>query len=214
MLAPNSGLVPIDDQVATDRYSYLATMSGVPLLAAAVARLTCPGRGRAPRIFGVAAAGMTLLVALAGSSWALCWTWRDTATLAGHALIHSGRNNAEIYLSLGEGLEQRGDLEGAAASFSETLRLKPSHVPAMIMLGMVRLRQGEIAIAIDLLTEAVQLQPDMPESHNSLGTALAADGRYNDARAQFLEALRLRPSFAEARANLVRVRSLTRPGMP
>jgi protein O-mannosyl-transferase len=213
VLAPNSGLVPIDDQVATDRYSYLATMSGVPLLAAAVARLTGPRRGRAPVTFAVAAAGLGLVAILAGTSWALCRNWRDTAALASRALVHDARN-PEIYLSLGEGLEQRGDLAGADASFSEALRLEPSHVPAMVMLGMIRLRQGQIASATALLTEAVRLQPAMPEAHNSLGTALASDGRYHDALAQFLEALRLRPDFAEARANLARVRSLTRRGGP
>jgi protein O-mannosyl-transferase len=213
VLAPNSGLVTIGSQTAADRYSYLATMSGVPLLAAAVARLTCPGRCRAPITLAVAAAGLGLIAVLAGSSWTLCRTWRDTEALASHALAHGWRD-PQIYIGLGWGLEQRGDIAGADASFCEALRLEPLHVPALIKLGMVRLRQRRFANAAALLTEAVQLQPDMPETHNSLGTALAAGGRLEDAIAQFTEALRLRPGFAEARANLARVRSSAGRGRP
>ncbi len=211
LLAPSSGLVTISDQSAADRYSYVSTMSMVPLLAAAFARLTRPDRG--PLNFAMAAAGLLLIAVLTGSTWAQCRTWRDTAALASHAIAQGG-GGVEMSMNLGWGLEHRGDLDGAAASFREVLRLEPSHVPARIMLGMVELRQGRTADALELLNEAVRLQPDMPEAHNGLGTALAADGRFHDALEQFMEALRLRPSFAEARANLIRVRSLTRSGGP
>ena len=201
-----------------DRYSYLATLTALPLLTATIVYLTDRGRGRPSITLGVAVAGMGLIAALAVSSRALCRTWHDTVSLASHALDHGGRD-PEIYLGLGWGQEQRGDLAGADASFCEALRLDPFHAPAMVMLGLVRLREGRAANAAALLTEAVQLQPDVPETHNGLGTALAAQGRLDDAIAQFTEALRLRPGFAEARANLARdslarVRSLTRPSRP
>jgi protein O-GlcNAc transferase len=90
------------------------------------------------------------------------------------------------------------------------LRLDPFHAPAIVMLGMVRLRQGRFANAAALLTEAVRLQPDIPETHNTLGNALLAQSRLDDAIVQYTEALRLRPGFAEARepgARLARARS-------
>jgi tetratricopeptide (TPR) repeat protein len=188
-------------------------MSGVPLLAAAVARLTGPGRGRAPITLGVTAAGLGLVAALTGSSWVLCRSWRDTAALASHALDH-GWYDPEILLGLGWGLEERGDLAGADARYRESLQLAPFHVPTLVGLGRVRLRQGRFGNAAALLTEAVQLRPDMPEIHNNLGTALAAQGRRDDAIAQFTEALRLRPDFAEARKNLALIRSRARRGGP
>jgi tetratricopeptide (TPR) repeat protein len=211
LLAPSSGLVSIGSVIAADRYSYLTTISGVPLLAAAIARLTGPGRGRALITVGVAAAGLGLIAGLAGSSWSLSRTWRDTVVLASHALIHGGRH-PDIYLGLGWGLEQRGDLAGAEATYRATLRLEPRHVTAMIRLGMVRLRQGRLAGATALLHEAVRLQPDLPEAHNSLGKALAAQDRLDEAMIQFTEALRLRPGFAEARSNLAVARALSQQG--
>jgi tetratricopeptide (TPR) repeat protein len=210
ILAPASGLVTISSQITADRYSYLATMSGVPLLAAAIAQLTRPGRGRGPIIVGVAMAGLGLLI---GSSRALCRSWHDTATLASHAL-DQGRRDPEILVGLGWGLEERGDFAGADASFRDALQLDPFQVPALVGLGRVRFRQGRFANAAGLLTEAVGLQPGMPEIHNNLGTALAAQGRHDDAIAQFTEALRLRPAFAEARKNLDLVRRRARRKRP
>jgi protein O-mannosyl-transferase len=206
VLAPTAGLVTISSQITADRYSYLATMSVVPLLAAAVAQLTGPGRGRTPVTHGVVAAGLGLVAALAGSSWALCRSWRDTADLASHALANGWRD-PEILLGLGWGLEERGDLAGADASYCDSLRLDPFHIPALVGLGRVRLRQGRAANAAALLTEVIRLQPDMPENYNTLGLALAAQGRLDEAIARFSEALRLRPDFAEARANLSRVKA-------
>jgi tetratricopeptide (TPR) repeat protein len=207
--APNSGLLRIGSIIAADRYSYVATISGVPLLAAAFARLTCPGRRRAVWSLGVGAAGLGLLTALAVSSWALCRTWHDTVAVASRALVYGGRD-PETMLGLGWGLEERGDLGRAEATYREALRLEPSHPTALIRLGMVFLRQGRLAGATSLLTEAVQLQPNMPEAHNSLGKALAAQDRLDDAITQFSEAIRLRPSFAEAHSNLVVARTLAR----
>jgi tetratricopeptide (TPR) repeat protein len=210
ILAPASGLVTISSQITADRYSYLATMSGVPLLASVIAQLARPGRGRALILLGVAVAGLGLLV---GSSRALCRSWRDTAALASHAL-DQGWRAPEILLGLGWGLEERGDIAGAETRFREALQLDPFHVPALVGLGRVRFRQGRFANAAGLLTEAVRLQPGMPEIHNNLGTALAAQNRHDDAIAQFTEALRLRPDFAEARKNLALVRRRTRRDGP
>src|SRR5262249_60784771 len=112
--------------------------------------------------------------------WALCPSWRDTAALAPHALANDG-HDPEILLGLGWGLEQRGDLAGADASYCQALQLYPFHVPALVGLGRVRLRQGRAANAAALLREAVELQPHMPQIRDNLGTARAAvrkpDGR-------------------------------------
>jgi len=202
ILSPVSGLVTNSSQITADRYCYLASMSGVPLLATTFAQLMTPGRWRAPIILGVAGAGLGLLI---GSSWMLCRSWHDTMALASHAL-DQGWRDPEILLGRGWGQEERGDIAGAENSFCEALRLDPFHVPALVALGRVRFRQGRFANAASLLTEAVRLQPGMPEIHNNLGTALAAQSRHDYAIAEFTEALRLRPDFDEARKNLALAR--------
>jgi tetratricopeptide (TPR) repeat protein len=215
LLAPNSGLVTIGGHITADRYSLLTTMTGVPLLAAGIARLTRPGRGRAAitSTLGVLVVVLVLIADLVGSSWSLCRTWRDTVALATRAIEHGGRS-PDLYLGLGSGLQERGDIAGAEASFREALRLEPLHVPSLIHLGMIRLRQRRPAEATTLLTAAVRLEPGVPETHNTLGTALAAQGRLDEAIAEFTAALRLRPDFPDARRNLSLLLSRTRTRGP
>ncbi len=210
IFAPVSGLVTISSQITADRYCYLASMCGVPLLATLIAQLATPGRGRTALILGVGVAGLGLL---GGLSWMLCRSWRDTMALASRAL-DQGWRDPEILLGLGWGHEERGDIAGAENSFREALQLDPFHVPALVSLARVRFRQGRFANAAGLLAEAVRLQPGIPEIHNNLGTALAAQSRLDHAIAQFTEALRLRPDFDEARKNLALVRRRVRRDGP
>jgi Flp pilus assembly protein TadD len=214
LLAPNSGLLRIGTVIVADRYSLLPTAALVPLLAATIARLTSPGRVRALIAVGVAAAGIGVLAVNVASSWSLCRTWRDSFSLASHAVASGGGDSPELLTGLAWALEQRGDLEGADARFCEALRLAPLHVPAITGLGMVRLRRGRVDNAAALLAEAVRLRPGVAETHNSLGRALAAQGRLEQAAAQLVEAIRLRPDFPEARRNLAIVRSRMRRGSP
>jgi tetratricopeptide (TPR) repeat protein len=44
--------------------------------------------------------------------------------------------------------------------------------------------------------------PQAPEVHNNLGIALGSLGQLDEAIAEFQQALRAKPDFADARANL------------
>ena len=46
------------------------------------------------------------------------------------------------------------------------------------------------------------MKPDDANVHNSLGITLAGVGRYDDAIAQFAEALKIQPGFAAAQKGL------------
>ena len=48
----------------------------------------------------------------------------------------------------------------------------------------------------------MRLKPDYVRARVNLGSSLAALGRYDEAIAQFTEALRLQPDLDEARRNL------------
>ncbi len=51
----------------------------------------------------------------------------------------------------------------------------------------------------------MRLQPGIAEVHNNLGHALRKLGRFEDAVAQYQEALRLKPNFAKANHDLARL---------
>ena len=55
---------------------------------------------------------------------------------------------------------------------------------------------------IKLLRKALEIQPDYPDAHINLGTALKENGDLNGAIASFQQALKLKPSYLEAHINL------------
>ncbi len=61
---------------------------------------------------------------------------------------------------------------------------------------------GEIDGAINALREAVRLLPDSPEFHYSLGMALVAGQRQEDAAEVYRRAVQLKPTFVERRMSL------------
>jgi hypothetical protein len=119
ILAPSSGLIRTTEQVAADRYSYLATTGWVVAAAAVLCR---SGRaGSRPRAaMGVIAMGLAVLPVLVLLTRAQCRTWRDTRTLWTHALAHDGSGSVARY-NLGHYLLEHGDPRGAAAQFAAAL---------------------------------------------------------------------------------------------
>jgi tetratricopeptide (TPR) repeat protein len=65
-----------------------------------------------------------------------------------------------------------------------------------------RAQVGRWESDLTLFTHAVAVTTDNYFAHNNLALALVADGRVVEAKAHFLEALRIRPAFADAHANL------------
>lgn len=55
---------------------------------------------------------------------------------------------------------------------------------------------------MSMLQAAVKVDPQSPEAHNFLGSALASRGRTQEAIGQFRLALSLRPKYPNARFNL------------
>ncbi|MFP3911316.1 MAG: tetratricopeptide repeat protein [Desulfobacteraceae bacterium] len=88
---------------------------------------------------------------------------------------------AAAYLSKGEQLEEQGDLVSALEQYKLALTVDPLHPEAEK--GRARLQK-----AIPMAAEA----------HYKRGIALNREGRYKQARHQFLMALALRPDYPEA----------------
>jgi tetratricopeptide (TPR) repeat protein len=80
---------------------------------------------------------------------------------------------------------------------------------AVVMLVVVlgertRLRNATYRSEIALWTDNVERHPRNPRPYVQLGTALAAEGRVDEAAARFREALRLKPDYGAALGNLGR----------
>src|ERR1700687_6438401 len=67
---------------------------------------------------------------------------------------------------------------------------------------MSALSKGDLVLARASFEKVLQLAPNSPEAHNSLGWVMMAQGEIDDATAEFHTALRLNPQFALAHMNL------------
>jgi len=72
-------------------------------------------------------------------------------------------------------------------------------------MGFAFLYSKRIDEAIPHFRAGLRYKPDDAEAHYGLGSALAAQGKREDAAAEVREALRLRPDYPEAQALLQRL---------
>jgi tetratricopeptide (TPR) repeat protein len=122
---------------------------------------------------------------------------------------------AEFYLELGDALRDNGHAAEAAQEYRDALAHKPNSV-----LILRRLSDAQRAVAADpsdarawydfgllksdaaALTKATQLDPDLAEAWNALGSVQAEAGDSANAEIHFRKALQIDPGSADAHANL------------
>ena len=161
ILAPNSGIIRISDQIAADRYSYMAMLGLVDLVAVCLCRLVqTSSRHHGLVAMGIIALGLGALLGLVPMTWDQCRTWRNSRTLWTHALTHGASSSSAAHSSLGLYFDRRGDLETAAAHYAEALRLDPTDFAVHNNLGVILSRQGKHAEAAARHLEALRLDPN------------------------------------------------------
>ena len=89
---------------------------------------------------------------------------------------------------------QRADLVAAEA----TLGPIADHPSALHLMGLVRVRQGRLPEAADVLGRAVTARPEEAQAHFNYGKVLAALGRYSEAAGAFSSVVALDPQNGDA----------------
>jgi protein O-mannosyl-transferase len=157
--------------------------------------------------------------------------WRDTLSKSpscfmchnnfGFWLVNAGRvpeavahfetslrlrpENIPALLNLGRIAEQRGNLGEAAARLKAAYAIDPADTAVLVNLATVDVKLGRAGDALPLYEEALRLgTADAHLARNGLGVALMQQGRVAEAAEQFRMALRLKPDYDFARANLER----------
>ncbi len=114
-------------------------------------------------------------------------------------------DNVPALLNLAKVDEDRGRLDEAASELRQALAVDPADPTVLVNLGTVYTKAGRYEDAIGAYRDALRYpSPDDYLAHNGLGVALIRQGRRTEAVEEFREALRLRPDYWMARANLER----------
>lgn len=114
-------------------------------------------------------------------------------------------DNVPALLNLGRVAEQRGSLGEAAARLRAAYAVDPADSAVLVNLATVNVKLGRPDEAIPLYEEALRLgTAEAHLAHNGLGVALMRRGKVAEAAEEFRTALRLKPDYDFARANLER----------
>ncbi len=188
ILAPNSGIIRINDEIAADRYSYVAMLGLVVLAAAGLCRLWQMSLRARPVAIFMITLSLGVVLSLVSMTWNQCRIWHDSETLWTHALNHGAGSNSWIaHGNLALSLNREGRFEQAAAHFAEAARLKPDagyvcNNHAMIMASCPEAKCRDGKKAVEAATRACELtQWKNPDFIDTLAAAYAEAGDFDAA---------------------------------
>lgn len=116
----------------------------------------------------------------------------------------SANREADIQWMLSIALQhhQRSQIVHANAIYKMILHESPRHAVALHYSGVIAYQSGDLENGIQLIEQAIQIQPEIPDFHNNLGLALQAIGSNQRAEQCFVQAIELNPNYAEAHSNM------------
>ena len=168
------GLVQSAGQARADRYTYIPLIGIFIAVVWALADVRIARvRRTLPVLGGLVLAGCTVL------TYRQAATWKNTETLARHA-IATNADNSFAHSLLGVEMMSRDDFDGAIAELRAALALAPGAEDES-NLGIAFVRKGDPAVALPHLQRAVSLAPENAEAGYNLGHALMLLERYEEA---------------------------------
>ena len=132
ILSPNLGFIRIGNQIAADRYSYIASIGFVVLLAYYLGRLIRTGQPPL-RIASVVVTMSAIILGLIGLTWLQCRVWRTDWSLWSQAYNLGVHRAQEVNVGLATAFIQQGRFGEAARHLEEAIRVH--HHGASILPG-------------------------------------------------------------------------------
>src|SRR3989454_1665548 len=201
VLLPGLGIFQSGQQIAADRYNYLAGLGWAILAGAGL--LFSLGRSKTGTLTTspIAGVAMCLVVGLGVLTWDQVKVWHDSEKLWTHVLAMDPQSSiAENNLGVARAGERK--LAEAVEHYQRALQIRPEHAGAHYNLGNALARQGKLTEAIEHYQQAVHLKPDHADAHNNLGNALARQGKLTEAIEHYQQVVHLKPDHADAHNNL------------
>ena len=203
-LVPVIGFVQIGSQAIADRYVYIPLMGFLMFIVWAIADGS--SKLQVPK-YCLPAVGFCVLIALSIDTRHQLQYWHDSVSLWSHALEVTANNNI-TRVNLANALDQSGRPAEALVQYQVLARMNPGSTDAHYYYASSLLRNGraeEAIIECKLALQSTQDPHSQALTHALLGRALAMAGKNPEARAEYVEAIRLDPqqSIAYLRLGLL-----------
>jgi Flp pilus assembly protein TadD len=192
ILAPSSSVVPIASQTIAEHRMYLPLAAVLVLLVTGL--YACMGKKSLVVFLALAAWWGSLTIQRNEDYRSELGLWRDT--------VEKRPDNPRAHSTLGQLLQQTGQLPEAIAQDEEALRLKPNYAQAHNNLGVALCESGKISEGLAQFDEALRIKPNFAEACYNLGATLQLSGRNSEAIQYFERTLELSPEHTDARTNL------------
>ena len=186
-LVPVIGLVPNGYQSIADRYAYIPSIGLFVAVVWAVADYSVRWKFRP---FLLPGGALVALLVCGSLTWLQAGCWRNSLTLWTHCVAVT-RDNVMARISLGNVLQQGGQISEAMAQYREVLRLDPNQAHANLDLGAALVMTGQLEEATNCFARALRSRPDWSGAHLNLGHTLFALGDFSGALTHYVEAVRL-----------------------
>lgn len=123
------------------------------------------------------------------------------------AALGTTPSSAGLHDALGYLLVQKGAFAEAVTHLTEAVRLQPNGAASHASLAYALREMGRLGDSIAAYRRAIAFPENAASAsvRNNYGITLAMTGQRDEARAEFREALRLDPTLASARDNLMKV---------
>ena len=172
ILAPNSGLVRIGNQIAADRYSYVAMIGLVPLVAFVLATALRPiASRRQPAV--VLALVLGVLAVEVRLTRKQCTIWHDTIHFWTQVYKYGDTHDGPVLNNLGFALVCNGRPAEAIPFLTESLANNPNNPNALHSLASAFVALGRDDEAKARFEEALRLNPRHADSRRDLEQLLA-----------------------------------------
>lgn len=188
-LVPVIGIVQVGGQALADRYSYVPSIGLSIAIAFGVRELLVARPVLLQPVRAIAVAWIAVLGVLA---WRQAGTWRDSETLARHAIDVTGGNYKAQHM-LGYALASQDAYEEALEHLREALRLEPGDADARDTLATTLTRLERFEEAERELRLLLRNVPAHPNANEHLGTLLHLTNRTVEALPYLERAARSHP---------------------
>lgn len=116
-----------------------------------------------------------------------------------------GKDDERVKAVFARALKEHGTgkFDLAIASCREVLDVKPDHVGALHMIGVVSYQQGQWDRAEEMISRALDIRPGMSDALNNLSLVLQVQGKVDQAIEALRKSIALKPDFPIAHSNLI-----------
>ena len=98
-------------------------------------------------------------------------------------------------------LHQQGRLANAKAMYEGILKIQPRHAETLHLLGVAVMDMGNPKRAVDLIAEAIDIDPKQAVFYSNRANALSKLGQFQEAINSYDKAIALKPDYANAHHN-------------